>query len=62
MSLGGTESNYSNIYKKALIEVPSKMSHRSINPEVRIKTGITNNLFRMSIGLENIEDLIEDID
>ena len=38
------------------------MSHRSIDPEVRINTGITNNLLRMSIGLENIEDLIEDID
>ena len=38
------------------------MSHRAIAPEVRLKTEITNNLFRMSIGLENIEDLIEDMD
>lgn len=52
-SLGGVES---------LVCHPASMTHASIPYEVRQKVGITDGLIRLSIGIENIEDLIEDID
>ena len=51
-SLGGVES---------LIEHPGLMTHASLSKERREKLGISNTLIRLSIGLENIEDLKEDI-
>ncbi len=51
-SLGGVES---------LIEIPAMMTHASIPEEEREKIGITNTLVRMSVGIENKEDLLEDI-
>lgn len=50
-SLGGFES---------LVEIPSLMTHASISPEMRKKLGITDNLIRVSVGLEAAEDLVED--
>jgi cystathionine beta-lyase/cystathionine gamma-synthase len=38
------------------------MTHGSVPVEVRNTLGITDNLIRVSCGIENIEDLIEDID
>jgi hypothetical protein len=38
------------------------MTHGSVPVEVRNILGITDNLIRVSCGIENIEDLIEDID
>ncbi|MDR1671918.1 MAG: PLP-dependent aspartate aminotransferase family protein [Bacteroidales bacterium] len=52
-SLGGVES---------LIELPAAMTHSSVDPETRRKTGITDTLIRVSAGVEDIEDLIEDIE
>lgn len=52
-SLGGYES---------LAELPSVMTHASIPEDVRAKLGITDSLIRLSVGLENVEDLIEDLD
>lgn len=52
-SLGGYES---------LAELPSVMTHASIPEETRAKLGITDSLIRLSVGLENVEDLIEDLD
>lgn len=52
-SLGGVDS---------LIEHPATMSHASIPAEVRKCIGIKDNLVRLSIGLENIDDLIKDLD
>jgi cystathionine gamma-lyase len=52
-SLGGVES---------LIEHPAKMTHASIPPKVREEIGITDSLVRVSVGMENIDDLIEDLD
>ena len=52
-SLGGVES---------LIEQPSAMSHASMSPELRERAGITDNLIRLSIGIEHIDDLIADLD
>jgi len=51
-SLGGVES---------LIEVPSIMTHASIPHEKRIALGITDNLIRLSVGIEDVDDLIEDL-
>lgn len=51
-SLGGVES---------LIEHPGIMTHASIPPEVRRGTGIEDGLIRLSVGIENIEDLIADL-
>ena len=52
-SLGAVES---------LIEIPALMTHGSIPKEVRLKSGIKDELVRLSVGLEDIEDLIDDLD
>lgn len=52
-SLGGYES---------LAELPSVMTHASVPAEQRAELGITDSLIRLSIGLEDAEDLIEDLD
>jgi cystathionine beta-lyase len=51
-SLGGVES---------LIGHPASMTHASIPKEERIKTGITDSLLRLSVGIEDEEDLINDL-
>ncbi|UCF79240.1 MAG: cystathionine gamma-synthase [Candidatus Eiseniibacteriota bacterium] len=51
-SLGGVES---------LIEHPAIMTHASVPPEVRAKTGISDSLIRLSVGIEDPEDLIQDL-
>jgi cystathionine beta-lyase/cystathionine gamma-synthase len=38
------------------------MSHASIPPDFRAKIGIGDDLIRLSVGLENIDDLIEDLE
>jgi len=52
-SLGGVES---------LCQSPAFMTHASVPAEIRAKIGITDNLIRMAVGLESIEDIIADID
>lgn len=52
-SLGGVES---------LIEHPAIMTHASIERERRLELGITDGLIRLSVGLEHIDDLIEDLE
>jgi cystathionine gamma-lyase len=52
-SLGGVES---------LIGHPSSMTHGSIPREERIKNGLTDSLIRLSVGIEDVDDLIEDLD
>jgi cystathionine gamma-lyase len=51
-SLGGVES---------LIGHPSSMTHASIPKEERMKVGLTDSLIRLSVGIEDVEDLIEDL-
>ncbi|MED4462365.1 bifunctional cystathionine gamma-lyase/homocysteine desulfhydrase [Metabacillus fastidiosus] len=51
-SLGAVES---------LISIPALMTHASIPPERRKELGITDGLIRISIGLEDTEDLIDDL-
>ena len=52
-SLGGVES---------LIEHPWSMTHVSMPEEFRTKMGITQNLIRISVGIEDLDDLIADLD
>lgn len=51
-SLGGVES---------LVCHPASMTHASIPYEIRQKVGITDGLIRLSIGIENIDDILADI-
>lgn len=52
-SLGGVES---------LIGHPASMTHASIPKEERIKVGLTDSLIRLSVGVEDPDDLINDLD
>ena len=52
-SLGGVES---------LIGHPATMTHASIPKDVREKTGVTDGLIRLSVGIEDVSDLIADLD
>lgn len=47
---------------KSLICIPALMTHKSIPIEIRRSKGIADSLIRMSIGLEDSEDLIDDLD
>ncbi|MEO6330770.1 MAG: cystathionine gamma-synthase [Ginsengibacter sp.] len=52
-SLGGVES---------LIGHPASMTHASIPREERLKNGLTDSLIRLSVGIEDVDDLIEDLE
>ena len=45
-----------------LIEHPASMTHASVPPEERRKVGITDGLVRLSVGIENVVDLMADLD
>jgi cystathionine beta-lyase/cystathionine gamma-synthase len=50
--LGGVES---------LIDHPQSMTHASMDPALRAAAGITESTIRLSVGLEDIEDLLDDL-
>ncbi len=52
VSMGGTES---------LAQHPATMTHAGVSPEDKIEYGIKDNLVRLSIGIENVDDLLWDI-
>lgn len=52
VSLGGTETTICD---------PARTSHAKVSAEVRARQGITDSLLRLSVGIENVDDLIEDI-
>ncbi len=52
-SLGGVES---------LIEHPAIMTHASVPPAMREQLGISDNLIRLSVGIEDVDDLIADLE
>ena len=52
-SLGGPET---------LITLPALQTHRDVEESQRLRLGITDSLLRMSVGLENADDLIADLD
>lgn len=47
---------------KSLICLPSEMTHKSIPAEKRYKSGVTDSLIRLSVGLEDADDLIDDLE
>jgi cystathionine beta-lyase len=51
-SLGGVES---------LVDHPASMTHGSIPREERLKVGLTDSLIRLSVGVEDVDDLVEDL-
>lgn len=53
VSLGGIET---------LIQHPASMTHSKMDKESRIKAGITEGLIRLSVGIEDVEDIIADLD
>ena len=53
VSLGAVES---------ILSYPAKMSHAALSQEARDKRGISNSLLRLSVGLENVDDLISDFE
>ena len=52
VSLGSTES---------LVQHPMTMTHAGVDPEHRKKINITEKMIRISVGVENAEDIIKDI-
>ena len=52
-SLGGVES---------LISHPASMTHAAIPVTIRQELGIKDNLIRLSVGIENVDDLISDLE
>jgi cystathionine beta-lyase/cystathionine gamma-synthase len=52
-SLGGVET---------LISHPATMTHASVLPETRTRLGITDGLVRISVGIEDTDDIIADLD
>ena len=52
-SLGGVDS---------LVTIPVLTSHYMIDPELREKMGVTEQMIRLSVGLEHVEDLIADLE
>ena len=53
VSLGGVES---------LIQHPASMTHAGISKENKVKAGITDELVRYSVGIEDVDDIIEDLE
>ncbi len=53
VSLGGVET---------LIQHPASMTHAKVSPEAKLKAGITDDLVRYSVGIEDVNDLMADLD
>ncbi|MHB8339316.1 MAG: trans-sulfuration enzyme family protein [Ignavibacteriaceae bacterium] len=53
VSLGGVET---------LIQHPASMTHAAVNKEDKLKAGITDDLVRFSVGIEDVNDIINDLD
>ncbi len=53
VSLGNVDS---------LIQHPASMTHAAVPPEDRLRAGITDGLVRLSVGIEDVEDLLDDLE
>ncbi len=53
VSLGGIET---------LIQHPASMTHSKLSADGKLKAGITDDLVRLSVGIEDVEDIIKDLD
>ena len=47
---------------ESLVSIPVLTSHAMIDPEQRRKMGVTEQMIRLSVGIENVEDLIADLE
>jgi len=47
---------------ESMISLPALMTHASIPPDRQAEIGITQGLIRLSVGIEDVEDLIADLD
>jgi len=47
---------------KSLVIHPASTTHQQLSPEDLVKTGVTEDLVRLSVGIENVDDLIQDLD
>jgi methionine-gamma-lyase len=52
VSLGGVET---------LIQHPASMTHSKLSPEARVRAGISDGLVRLSVGIEDLEDIMDDL-
>jgi cystathionine beta-lyase/cystathionine gamma-synthase len=46
----------------SLIQHPASLTHSSVPPAERLKMGISDGLVRFSVGIENVEDLLADLE
>jgi O-acetylhomoserine (thiol)-lyase len=47
---------------KSLVIHPASTTHQQLSPEERLATGVTDDFVRLSIGLEHVDDILEDLD
>jgi cystathionine beta-lyase/cystathionine gamma-synthase len=47
---------------RTLMTHPASTTHASVSEEVRAEMGITEGMLRLSVGLEDVDDLIDDLD
>jgi methionine-gamma-lyase len=47
---------------ETLVQHPASMTHAACSAEDRVRHGISDGLIRMSIGLENVDDILDDLD
>ncbi len=47
---------------KSLVIHPASTTHQQLTPEERVATGVTDDFVRLSVGLENVDDIMEDLD
>src|ERR1035441_910848 len=47
---------------ESLISHPASMTHASVEPEERLRRGITPGLVRVSVGIEDVEDIVQDLE
>jgi O-acetylhomoserine (thiol)-lyase len=47
---------------KSLVCHPASTTHRQLTPEEQVKAGVTPEMIRISVGIEHIDDIVEDLD
>jgi O-acetylhomoserine (thiol)-lyase len=47
---------------KSLVIHPASTTHQQLSSAERLETGVTDDFIRLSVGLENIDDILEDLD
>jgi len=47
---------------RSLVIHPASTTHQQLSPEDLIKSGVSEDFIRLSVGIENVEDIIQDLD